>query len=150
MRDERGDTTAAAYHLQQAGEFEAAVALWHPQMEEEIGRGQGPAARQVFSQIDANRLSAKSGKRLILLRARLYRLTGEAENALENLNSVEWAGDDSLSADAAGERGYFMQLLGDTSGARRAYDAGLETLAGLLQKRARLLVARARLWQRSR
>ncbi len=60
IRAERGEYTAAAYHLYAAGQPDAAVELWYPQRAQEINRGQAGAALAIFSQISQRRLTTRS------------------------------------------------------------------------------------------
>lgn len=134
IRAERGEYTAAAYHLAHADQTEAAVALWYANRTTEINRGQARAALAIFEQISLRRLGAKRQKELQLLRSELYQLFGEPTKVVENLSAVPWPPTEATSVDAALLLGKALDLQGQTDAARTAYADGLTVATGLLSK----------------
>lgn len=134
IRAERGEYTAAAYHLAHADQMEAAVALWYANRTTEINRGQARAALAIFEQISARRLGAKRQKELQLLRGELYQLFGEPAKVVETLSTVTWPPAEATSVDAALLLGKALDLQGQTDAARTAYGDGLTVAAGLSSK----------------
>lgn len=134
IRAERGEYTAAAYHLAQAEQAEAAVALWYANRTTEINRGQARAALAIFEQISARRVGAKRQKELQLLRSELYQLFGEPAKVVETLSAVAWPPTEATSVDAALLLGKALDLQGQTDAARTAYAGGLTVAADLSSK----------------
>jgi tetratricopeptide (TPR) repeat protein len=142
-RAERGEYTAAAYHLQQGDQPDAAVTLWYANRAGEINRGQAGAALGIFEQISLRRLPAKSQTILRLLRSELYQLTGEPEKVIETLGGVTWPAQAETSVDAALLLGKALDQQGRADAALATYGRGLETAAGLLNKMVQLHVQRS-------
>ncbi len=141
-RAQRGEWTAAAYHCWQGGEAERAVALWFPHAEQEMLRGQAPAARHLFAQLSPRRLSPAAQRRLALLRGRLHRQAGEPQLALRDLRAVEWPPDNEETLAALSLEAQLLQGQGQADEALDRYAAGLELTTRLLARRAQLHVGR--------
>ena len=72
-----------------AGDIATALQLWQDNMETEIQRGQGLVALNLFEKIEDNAISDKGVfKALTLLRAELYRLTGEWQKGKGELEKL--------------------------------------------------------------
>ena len=138
IRAERGEYTAAAYHLHAAGQPEAAIALWLPQRSSEIQRGEAAAALALFSQISLRRLNAQQRKELILLRSELLQLMGEPERVIEELAQAEWPIDDPATPEAQLRLGQALEAQGQPQTAMDIYQAGLDAVAQLLRQAAQL------------
>ncbi|MCB8954647.1 MAG: ATP-binding protein [Ardenticatenales bacterium] len=150
VRAARGEYTAAAYHLWQAGALKAAVQLWFPRREAEIQRGQGAAALAIFGEISARRLGKREQRALALLRAELYQLQGEAARGLAGLEGVDWPDGATLTVSARALQGAFLEALGQPDAALASYEAGMAAALGLLHRLALLREQRARLFVRQR
>lgn len=142
IRAERGEYTAAAYHLQRAGQIEAAISLWYENREDEIHRGQAGAALTLFEQISLRRLSPPREKELRLLRSELYQLAGAPEHVIETLSSTAWESDDDQQMDAALLLGKAYERQGQNDQARRSYGAGLLAAEKLQSRMVELHVQR--------
>ena len=138
IRAERGEYTPAAYHLQQAGQPEAAIDLWHPQRSHEIQRGQAGAALDLFAQISHRRLDARRRKVLLLLRSELRQLAGEPARVIEELAEAEWPLDDPATPEAKLRLGQALETQGQPATALDIYQAGLDAVTQLLRQGAQL------------
>lgn len=138
IRAERGEYTAAAYHLHAAGQPEAAIALWVPQRSSEIQRGEAAAALALFSQISLRRLNPQQRKELLLLRSELLQLLGEPERVIEELAQAEWRMDDLATPEAQLRLGQALEAQGQPQTAMDVYQAGLDAVAQLLRQAAQL------------
>ncbi len=143
IRAERGEYTAAAYHLQRAGEIEAAISLWYEKRENEIHRGQAAAALALFEQIPLRRLSPPREKEMRLLRSELYQLAGTPVQVIETLKDAAWGADESGQVDASLLLGkaYEYQSQGDR--ALGSYAEGLTAAEKLLGRMVELHVQRS-------
>ncbi|HRW04059.1 MAG TPA: hypothetical protein P5121_03120 [Caldilineaceae bacterium] len=133
VRAARGEYTAAAYHLHHAGQPAAALAIWEPNLEQEVRRGQAAAALAIFEQISYHRLPEKVGKQLRLLRSRLYQLGGYSEQALAEVEALPADGDEQAVA-ASVVAGDALRTLGRSDEALTTYNTGLVAAAQLLQQ----------------
>ncbi len=133
IRAARGEYTAAAYHYQQAGQWSAAIAIWEPNYEQEVRRGQAAAALAIFTQISSHRLSESDAQTLRLLRGRLYQLGGESAQALAEIESIQ-AEVDEAAVEAAMVGGDALRTLGKTERALAKYGDGLAAAARLQQQ----------------
>lgn len=133
IRAALGEYTAAAYHYQQAGQPEAAIAIWQPHVDQECRRGQTAAALIVFQAISAHRLPEALANTLHLLRSQLYQLCGQSSQALEELEPLKTKTDDWV-VDAAIVGGDALRTLGKTDAALVRYGDGLAAAARLLQQ----------------
>ncbi len=143
IRAERGDYTAAAYHLAQAGQTDGAVALWYANRQAEINRGQAGAALLIFTNISQWRLPAKRRKELLLMRSELYQLTGEPEKVIEELADEAWPPDEEESVDAALLLGKALETTGAIDASRQQYTLGIAVATQLLDKLARITIERS-------
>jgi tetratricopeptide (TPR) repeat protein len=125
IRAERGEYTAAAYHLHRADQPEGAVELWYPLRRGEINRGQGPAALVIFAQISQRRLNKRQAQELALLRGELYELSGQPEKVVATLEKQEWSGDTERTIDAHILWGNALGQQGQGDAALRKYAEGL-------------------------
>ena len=138
IRAERGEYTPAAYHLQRAGQPEAAIDLWHPQRSHEILRGQAGAALDLFSQISHRRLDARRRKVLLLLRSELSQLAGAPARVVEELAEAEWPLDDPATPEAKLRLGQALEAQAQPATALDVYQAGLDSVTQLLRQGAQL------------
>jgi tetratricopeptide (TPR) repeat protein len=138
VRAERGEYTAATYHLQRAGQPEAAIDLWYPQSEYEIQRGQAGAALSLFSQISLRHLDARHRKTLILLRSELLQLMGEPARVVAEIEQSDWPSDDPATPEAKLRLGQALEAQGQPASALETYQAGLEAVTRLLRQGAQL------------
>ena len=143
IRAERGEYTAAAFHLYAAGQSEAAVELWYPQRSNEINRGQAGAALAIFSQISQRRLTSERRKELLLLRSELHELIGEPARVIDELSSIEWTRGDPATPEAMLRLGHAQDAQGQSDAALDTYQAGLDTVTQLLRQGAQLHVQRS-------
>lgn len=143
IRAERGEYTAAAYHLLSAGQPEAAIALWFPQRAQEISRGEAGAALAIFSQVSQRRLSASRRKELLLLRGELYELVGEPARVIDDLSGVRWPVDDPATPEAMLRKGHAHEVQGQADAALDTYQSGLEAVTQLLRQGTQLHVQRS-------
>jgi tetratricopeptide (TPR) repeat protein len=143
IRAERGEYTAAAYHLVQAGEAIAAVQIWYPVRQQEIRRGQAATALALFEQLSPRRLPEAEAQALALLRAELYQLTGEGSQGLAELKAVAWQGESETAVQAHLLQGTFLNALGQPQAALEKLDDGLARLARLMQQTVRFRQQRA-------
>ncbi|MEZ4768103.1 MAG: tetratricopeptide repeat protein [Caldilineales bacterium] len=150
IRAERGEYTAAAYHLVHAGHPEEAIQLWYPQRSHEINRGQAGAAQAIFSQISQRRLAPARRKELLLLRAELHELAGEPARVIEDLQPAGWSNDDPATPEAMQRLGQAFEAQGQPDAALTTYQIGLDTVAQLLRQSAQLHVQRGLTLQRQR
>lgn len=125
LRTARGEYTAAAYHLHQADQPEAAVELWYPQRRTEIQRGQGAAALAIFEQISQRRLTQRRAQELALLRSELYELSGQPEKVVTTLAQQSWPADQAVTIDAHILWGNALRQQGRQDAALAKYAEGL-------------------------
>jgi tetratricopeptide (TPR) repeat protein len=149
-RVQLGEYTAAAYHLCQADRPQEAVALWYPQRDEEIRRGQAGAALALFAQVSLHRLSGKRQQELTLLRSELYQLNGEPEKVVGTLQGLTWPTDQPLGLEAARLWGDALDAQGQSAAALARYDHGIEQLSHLLGRSLQLYVQRSAVHLRQR
>lgn len=137
VRSERGEYTAAAYHLIQAGESERALELWHMHKEQEINQGQAGQALALLRTISPRHLSETKCELLSLLLSELQLLAGEYAQARNTLQITEWK-TPVLQIDMHRLRGDLDVMEGDEFQAIAHYQQGLriaETLAsGMLPR----------------
>jgi len=150
IRATRGEYTAAAYHFQLASQPATAIAIWEPHEEQEIRRGQAAAALGIFTQISSHQLPEKVGKRLHLLRSRLYQLGGHSEQALAQVESLPATQSDDETVEAAIVGGDALRTLGKSDAALDAYGAGLAAAARLLQQATWLHAKRGTIYLQQR
>jgi tetratricopeptide (TPR) repeat protein len=143
IRAERGAYTAAAYHLQRAGQYEAAVELWYVQREHEINQGQLAAARAIFAEISPRWLSPSTRKLLLLLRADLHERIGEPARAEADLSEAEWPADDRVTPEAMLMLGRAIEAQGDRERALSIYQVGLDSASTLLRLETQIHVQRS-------
>ncbi|MEZ4519890.1 MAG: hypothetical protein R3C44_24680 [Chloroflexota bacterium] len=134
IRAERGEYTAAAYHFAQANEPELAVDVWFPQRELEIGRGQAGAALEVFAGISAKGMSKTMTRRLKVIQNQLYLLAGETNQVAENVHSITWDMDDTLTAEAYAQAGRAVYVGGNVNGALTHYAKSIEVLGIMIRE----------------
>lgn len=143
IRAERGEFTAAAYHLVRAGQPDAAVELWFPQRSGEVQRGQAAAALAVFGPVAARRLAARRRKELLLLRSELYALLGEPARVIDELAQDDWPADDPATPEAKLRLGQAHEAQGQSAAALDLYQAGLDAVNRVLGQGAQLHVQRS-------
>lgn len=150
IRAERGEYTGAAWHLQQAGQMEEAIALWYTHRNDEIHRGQAAAALALFEEIPLRRLSPPREKELRLLRSELYQLAGAPRQVIESLGQVAWEEDDPRQVDAALLVGKAHERSGQRDLAQRSYGAGLLAAEALQSRMVELHVQRGLIYLHER
>lgn len=150
IRAERGEYTAAAYHLHCAGQDEAAISLWYAHREDEIHRGEAATALAIFEQIPLRRLSGARQKELRLLRAELYQLTGAPEAVIETLADAPWDADDAGQVDASLLLGRAYDRQGQGDQAQRSYAEGLAAADRLMGRMVELHVQRGLIYLHER
>lgn len=143
IRAERGAYTAAAYHLAQAGQPEAAIDLWYAQRTNEIEQGQAASALAIFSQISPRRLAARQRKLLLLIRAELHALAGEPERVVADLTQEPWPEDDPATPEALLRLGQATDAQGRPEQALEIYRQGLDAVVALLHQGTQLHVQRS-------
>jgi tetratricopeptide (TPR) repeat protein len=143
IRVERGEYTAAAFHLQRAGQTEAAVTLWYTHRQDEIHRGQAAAALAIFEEISLRHLSAERQKELRLLRSELYQLAGSPQQVIETLKDAAWDADDDGQVDASLLLGKAYNHQGQSDQALRSFAEGLAAAEKLLGGMVELHVQRS-------
>jgi tetratricopeptide (TPR) repeat protein len=142
IRIERGEYTAAAYHLRQAGRLDDAVALWYAHRTDEIQRGQAAAALTLFESFAPQRLSRPREKELRLLRSELHQLAGAPEQVIAALQDAGWEGEDTGQVEASLLLGKAYDHQGQGERALRSYADGLTAAGKLLGRMAELHVQR--------
>ncbi|MCB0046296.1 MAG: AAA family ATPase [Caldilineaceae bacterium] len=148
---ERAEITLAAYHFHHGARPDLAVALWFPQRQREIARGQAAAATAVFHNISRARLKKKSQQTLTLIRAELHQLAGEAAAGLSALSEQSDETEENELLIAARQlEGDFLDALGAPDDALSAYTDGLDILSRLEQQAADLYVRRGMVYVRQR
>ncbi|MEZ4729614.1 MAG: hypothetical protein R3E79_20995 [Caldilineaceae bacterium] len=150
IRAARGEYTAAAYHLQQADQPEAAVALWYPQRKSEINRGQGRAALALFEQISQRRLSKARAQELALLRSELYERTGQPDKVIETMTAQTWPTDEPRTIDAQILWGNALRQQGQTDAALDKYAEGVAHQRRLASQAIHLHTLRSRAYLHQR
>ncbi|MEZ4865832.1 MAG: hypothetical protein R3C14_31250 [Caldilineaceae bacterium] len=150
IRAARGDYTAAAYHLHQADQPEAAVALWYPQRKTEINRGQGSAALAIFAQISQRRLSKRQAQELALLRGELYELTGQPEKVVATVAAQSWPAEEPASINAQILWGNALRYQGQVDAALDKYQEGLALQRRLAGQAIQLHTLRSRTYLQQR
>lgn len=141
IRATRGEYTAAAYHFERGGQPEAAIAIWQPNADQEIRRGQATAALVIFQQISGHRLPENLVPTLHLLRSQLYQLCGQSQQALAEVDHIKNKPDDWL-VEAAVVGGDALRTMGDPDAALARYGEGLAAAARLIQQNIWLHVKR--------
>ncbi|MEZ4591547.1 MAG: hypothetical protein R3D55_10465 [Chloroflexota bacterium] len=149
-RAERAEFTAAAHHLIAAGEVETAVSLWFEARQQEIRRGQGPAALQLFAQLSQRRLAAEAGEKLSLIRAELYDLLGQPSAGLRELATPAWQTSHTRQLEANRLKGKLLYETGALDEALSAYEASFVQVSRLLQEQAHLSHLRGKVFLRQR
>lgn len=149
-RAERGDYTAGAWHLLQADQPDAAVALWYPQRRAEINRGQAGTALAIFEQISQRRLDKKRGRELALLRGELYELAGQPEKVIATLDLQTWPEDEIESIDAQILWANALRQQGQVDGALAKYEEGLSLQRQLMDRATQLYTLRSRAYLNQR
>lgn len=134
LRSILGEYSAAAFHYSQAGEYEAAIEIWHPHLNLEIKRGHAAWAQTTFSTIPANQLSTRYNKQLTLIRNHLYMLSGEARRILDETDNTLLANDDEDSIEIRTQRANAARIVGRTDNALQEYQNALDSLARLIGK----------------
>jgi tetratricopeptide (TPR) repeat protein len=87
-RSQSGAYTAAAYHLVEAGQAEAALALWRDYGAQEIAQGQAATALALFQTVQRLTLPAAAHEQATLICAQLQHLIGQPSQAAATLQSV--------------------------------------------------------------
>lgn len=150
IRAERGDYTAAAHHLVEAGQADAAVELWYANRQGEINRGQAAAALTIFEHVSQRRLTGKPKKQILLLRSELYQMMGEPEKVIDEIEMESWSPDEEESIDAALLQGKALGVIGQVEASRRHYSVGIGTATRLLDGLTRTLLERSMSQMRER
>jgi hypothetical protein len=132
VRLERGEYTTAAYHFVASKQEQLAVQAWFPQRRQAIARGEADAARRVFGAVSRQRLEAPERKALDILRAELRQLAGEGEEALGELEQLDWSEQSEAQARLWMLRGELEDALGYPERALASYGEGLRVTARLL------------------
>jgi len=143
LRTERGEYTAAAYHLAQADQPAAAVTLWYAHRQAEINRGQASAALAIFEGISLRRLTGNVEKTLRLLRAELYQLVGAPERVVATLGDLTWTDPNVGQVDVALLLGKALDQQGHGAQALTTYGTGIAVATELLGKVVQLHVQRS-------
>lgn len=137
IRAMRGEYTAAAYHFVQADEANSAVHIWFPHRQQEIQRGQANAALNLFEQISPRRLGEDEREALALIRAELYRLTGQPEEGLAVMQATQWHKASEMAAQAQELKGGFLNALGYPQQAAQSLQQGQAIIQRLLRQLVR-------------
>jgi tetratricopeptide (TPR) repeat protein len=137
IRAVRGEYTAAAYHFVQAGEGDTAVHIWFPHRQQEIQRGQASAALHLFEQLSPKQLAEAEREALALLRAELYRLTGQPEEGLAAIQATRWHKASEMAVQVQELKGGFLNALGYPQQAAESLQQGQEIIQRLLRQLVR-------------
>lgn len=134
VRAQRGEYTASAYHLVHGGRPELAIDQWRMHQAQEVNQGQASAALALFRDVSPTHLDSQARASLALLKADLYKLTGEYDAARQALRRVSvW----HMSLPKAWRyrlEGDVAELTDRLVAARRAYRRGLHTVERLLEE----------------
>lgn len=134
VRATRGEFTAAAYHFHEAGEAKAAVRVWFPQRQREIGHGYASMALLLFQQISGRYLDRREKEALALIQAELFQLHGDAEAGLVAVQNVTWPRSSETAVRAALLEGEFLNALGYPHRALKRYEDGVTVTTGLINQ----------------
>ncbi len=88
LRSQSGAYTAAAYHLVEAGQVEAALALWREYGAQEIAQGQAATALALFQTVQRLTLPSALHEQATLFCANLQQLIGQTSQAATTLRSL--------------------------------------------------------------
>lgn len=88
LRSQTGAYTEAAYHLVEAGQAEAALALWREYSAQEIAQGQAATALTLFQQVQRLTLAPAAHEQATLNCAQLQALLGQPSQAATTLTSL--------------------------------------------------------------
>jgi tetratricopeptide (TPR) repeat protein len=147
---ERGEYTSAAYHFAQGNQENRAVQAWFPQRRQAIARGEGEAARQIFSELSRQRLHAGERKALDVLRAELRQLGGELDQGLRELEQADWNDESEAGARLWMLRGELQDALGYPDQALASFAEGIRVTSRMLGQLAVLHQRRGLLYYRRR
>jgi tetratricopeptide (TPR) repeat protein len=122
--------TPAAFHWAQAEQPVRAIWLWWNHRELERGRGNMPAASELFRQIKQVDLPNDDDRRaLTLLRAEQSLRVGQADDAEAELSAFAWPSTHTLTPTARGMMGDALQMQGRVEQAIEQYQKALDALA---------------------
>lgn len=88
LRSQSGAYTAAAYHLVEAGQVAAALALWREYEAQEIAQGQAAAALALFQTVQRLALPSALHEQATLFCTTLQHLIGQTSQAATTLHSL--------------------------------------------------------------
>ena len=142
LRTARGEFTAAAYHYVQAGDPESAVAVWYPNRELEIERGQAGAALDVFTALSARRMSRRGGAQLKVIQNQLYALTGMFRQVVDNMAGFEWEIGDAHTVIAHHQSGDAHRTLGNHDIALADFERATEGMAAMIDISVKSFIGR--------
>lgn len=134
IRQDRGEFTPAAYHWVRAERLQVALWTWYPRRHQEIARGQGPAAYDMFTQFSAVSFSREEQKALAELLATLEQLQGRFTPGLERLAPQKLYDESELTVRLQMLRGTFQEALGYPDQALESYADGLSLAMRLLEQ----------------
>jgi tetratricopeptide (TPR) repeat protein len=130
VRSERGDYTAAAYHLIRGGRPATAIRLWDAHWRQEVDQGHSAAALSMFAAISAISLPPPERETLVLLRSRLRLLAGDYSGIMRDLHAARWQ-DPLHKAQAKRMAGDVSYERGQIDKAIESYQDGIQTLHDL-------------------
>ncbi len=148
VRLERGEYTAAAFHFVASKQEQLALQAWFPQRRQAIARGEADAARRVFGAISRQRLEPAERKALDTIRAELRQLAGQHDEALHELEQLDWSEESEAQARLWMLRGELEDALGYADRAVDSYGEGLRVSSRLLGRLAALHQRRGLLYTR--
>ena len=132
LHESLGEYTPAAFHLVRAGQPAQAIWLWWNHRELERGRGNMPAAREIFREIRQTDLPNDNNdddrRALALLRAEQALRVGLADEAEAEVGAFTWPSPHALTPSARGLLGDALQMQGRVEQAVQQYQLALDAL----------------------
>lgn len=150
LRSQTGAYTEAAYHLVEAGQPEAALALWREYQEQEIAQGQAATALALFDTMQRLPLSPAAQEQAALICAQLAHLIGQTNQATTTLRSL-LGKTPILTVEAAELAGMIANDRSEFDNAAAAFARALRVAEALVEVRvARVYKGRAWMHLRQR
>ena len=134
LRSQTGAYTEAAYHLVEAGQPEAALALWREYGAQEIAQGQAATALALFQHVQRLTLAPAAHEQATLICAQLQHLTGQPSLAATTLSSL-LGKTPILTVEAAELTGMIANDRSEFDNAAAAFARALRVAEGLIEVR---------------
>ncbi len=129
LRIQVGEYTEAMQLYAALGDYSTAVSIWEQHSKLEIKRGMAEKAQQVFAQISANRVPIEVRKRFFVERQKLNLLSGMAQEAIADIELIDWKGDEAVDIEHEGIAAIAHRVLGNEQSALKHYERRIDLLA---------------------